>query len=102
MNETRASGIGAEERLLHRLRTLWRGESEVRVGSGRGNTATGGALQEAELQEERLVDVLDRVALFVGRGGDRIEADRPAAELVDHRLEQPPVGGVQAQFVHFQ
>ena len=34
------------------------------VGQLRGNPATGSALEEADLEEERLVDVLDRVDFF--------------------------------------
>src|SRR5689334_6836014 len=41
--------------------------------------------EKSLLDEVRLVDVLDRVALLPDRGRERIEPDRPAAELVDDR-----------------
>src|SRR4051812_48384497 len=43
------------------------------------------ALKETELQQERLVHVLDRVLLLAERDGQRREAHRPAAELEEDR-----------------
>jgi hypothetical protein len=43
------------------------------------------ALQEALLDQERLEHVLDRVALLADRRREVVDADRPAAELVEHR-----------------
>jgi hypothetical protein len=42
-------------------------------------------LQVAELEQERLVYVLDRVRLLSQSDGKRREADRTAAELVQDR-----------------
>ena len=46
------------------------------------------ALDEAELQQVRLVHVLDRVRLLAERDRQRRETDRAAAELQQDRGEQ--------------
>ena len=61
-----------------------------------------GALQEAELQQVRLVDVLDRVGLLAERDGERREADGPAAELERDRLQQLAVGALEAVVVDLE
>ena len=40
-------------------------------------------LQETELEQERLVNVLDRLLLLAEGDRERRQADRPAAELRD-------------------
>src|SRR5207237_3659801 len=68
----------------------------------RDDAAARGALQEAELQQVRLVDVLDRVGLLAERNRERGEADRPAAELVQDRAEQVAVDALQPDRVDLQ
>src|SRR5919201_3846788 len=58
------------------------------------------ALDEAELEEVRLVDVLDRFLLLAERDRERREADRAAAELDRDRVEQLAVGALEADRVH--
>src|SRR5689334_8432903 len=65
-----------------RLRT-----SEVAVGALGRHPALRGPGEKALLDEIRLVDVLDRVALLPDGRRERVETDRPAAELVDDREE---------------
>ncbi len=60
------------------------------------------ALQEAELEQIRLVDVFDRVRLLAERDRERREADGPALELVRDRVEQIAVDALEADVVHFE
>ena len=60
------------------------------------------ALQEPELEEVRLVDVLDRVGLLAERDRERREADRAAPELGGDRVEQLPVDALEALLVDLQ
>ena len=53
------------------------------------------ALQKSELEEVRLVDVLDRVGLLTQRHSERRQADRAAAELVDNRVQQLTVRALE-------
>ena len=54
-------------------------------------------LHEALLDQERLDDLLDRVARFGERRGDRLNPDRPAAETFRDRLEVATVELVEAE-----
>ena len=60
------------------------------------------ALKEAHLHQVRLVHVHDRVCLFRDGGGDRLDAHRPAVELLDDRPQHLVVHLVQAQLVDLQ
>ena len=60
-------------------------EAEVAPGQVGDLSATRGALDEALLDEERLVDLLHRAGVFAKGGGDGRQADRAAAELGDDR-----------------
>ena len=66
------------------LRRIARGrrEAEMAEGVGRQHAAARRALDEALLDQERLDDVLDRVARLRQRRRDRVDADRPAAVVV--------------------
>src|SRR5437867_2658266 len=62
------------------------GQAHVLEARRRGDPAARRARDEADLQEERLDDVLERAALLGQRRGDRFDADRAAVEpLADHR-----------------
>ena len=56
-------------------------------------------LDEPELEQVRLVDVLDRVGLLAERDGQRREADRPAAELVRDRPQEVAIDPLEARLV---
>src|SRR3990170_5300183 len=58
---------------------------EVLVCQGGREAAARGAVEVTALEEERLVDVFDRLPFFADRGGERVDADRAAAEFVDDR-----------------
>ena len=60
------------------------------------------SLEEPELEEVRLVDVLDGVALLAERDRERRETDRAAAELVEHGVEELAVGALEADLVDLE
>ena len=60
------------------------------------------ALQEAELEQVRLVHVLDRVGLLAERDRERREPDRAAAELVRDRPQELAVDALEAGLVHLE
>src|SRR5918995_5693734 len=83
------------------LRTLTRHrDAEVAVGTPRGDPSAAGALDQAALQQVRLVDVLHRVPGFAYGYRERPYPDRPALELVDDEPEVVAVGVVEAEVVH--
>ena len=61
-----------------------------------------GPLEEPELQEVRLVDILDRVGLLAERDRERREPDGTAAELRRDRVEQLPVDPLEALLVDLE
>ena len=67
-----------------------------------GIAVLGVALEKADLDQEGLVDVLDRVLFLADRRGDRVEADRAAAELLDDRAQQLAVDLVEAVLVDLE
>ena len=54
------------------------------------------------MQQVRLVDILNRLRVFAGAGGKRIQPHRPAVEFLDDGEQQVAVGLVEADFVDFQ
>ena len=60
------------------------------------------ALEEAELEQVRLVDVLDRLRLLAERDGERREPDRPAAELLDDAAQELAVEPLEAGAVDLE
>ena len=58
---------------------------QVGVGKRCNLAAAGGALDEAFLDEERLVDFLHGFCILAEGGGDGGESNRAAVELVDNR-----------------
>ena len=71
------------------------------MGAGEvgGDPALRRPVDEPEAQQERLVDVLDRLGLLGQDRGQRGHADRPGRELLDDRGEQLAVGRVEALVV---
>jgi hypothetical protein len=72
----------------------------VGPGPGRRHPAPGRAQDQAALQEEGLVGVLDGVGLLAHALGQRGQPDRLAPEAAAQRLEDGPVHLVQAELVH--
>src|SRR5262245_66615293 len=81
---------GPSEELVRRRRRPGPA-AEVRVGERGRRPSLGGARQESFLDQERLVHVLDRVPLLADGGGERLDADRTAGELVDDRQQEGAV-----------
>src|SRR5688572_17557698 len=75
---------------------------EMLVSPPRGDPRARRALQEPLLDEEGLVEVLDRAALLADRGGDRLDAGRTATILLDDRAQDLAVDLVEAVLVHLQ
>ena len=71
-------------------------QPQVRVAGRRDDAAARRALEQAQLEQERLVDVLDRVGLLADRHGQRREADRPAREPPGDRLRIAAVDPLEA------
>ena len=89
--------------VLHHKSVPLRGrQAEVFVGARGRDAAARRAFQEAGLDEKRLVDVFERVALLAERRRQAADADRTAAELVDDRAQQPPIDLVEAVLVHLE
>jgi hypothetical protein len=65
----------------------------------RRHAAARRALQEALLDQVGFEHVLDGVARLADGGGEVVDADRAAAELVDHRRQQLAVHDVEAAVV---
>src|SRR5437867_10558667 len=70
--------------------------AEVLVGAAGRDPAAGRAVDEADLQQVRLIDVLDRVGLLADGRREGADADRPSPELVDDGEEQLAVHLVEA------
>src|SRR5262245_60369739 len=70
--------------------------AEVAVGFAGHAPAVRGSHDEADLQEIGLDQLRQGLGLVVDGGGDRFEADRAAAVVVDDRGEEAPVEPVEA------
>ncbi len=68
----------------------------------RGHPAPGRALEQAELEEERLVDVLHRLRLLAHADGEGRQAHGAAAEAPAHRDQDGPVDLVEAGLVDLE
>src|SRR5690242_18005751 len=94
----RSPWCGSEERVL----ALSRLQSEVLVGEMRYGPSPRSAIQEADLHEERLVDLFDRVGFFGEGRRQRVHADGTTLVLVDDGQQQLAVDLVEAVLVHFE
>src|ERR1017187_1209648 len=77
-------------------------EAEVFISKARSHAASRGAVEEADLDEERLVNLFERVFLFGKRCGQRAEPNRPAIVLLNNRKYQPAIDFVEAVSIHFK
>src|SRR5438270_265790 len=76
-----------------------RRKPDVGPSRGGGHPPSGRPLEHAELQQERLVDVLDGLRFLTDADGERGEADGPAAEAPAHGVENGAVDLVEAVLV---
>ena len=72
------------------------------VGEGRRDASLRRPLDEARLEEKRLVEVLERPFVLAEGVREGREADRPAAEPLDHRRQDLPVDLVEPVVVHLE
>src|SRR6267143_1709696 len=79
---------------------VWWDQAQVPVRQLGGDSTPGGAGQEPDLDQVRLVHVLDGLGLLRQRRGDGVEADRPSFELQDEGLQEPPVERLEAKLVY--
>src|ERR1035437_4901552 len=85
----------------HQIRTNWacggnRCRGVCRRGEWGGYASAGGAVEEADLDEEGFVDLLQRVLLFGQGGGECVEADRDAVVLLDDGAQEAAIELVEA------
>ncbi len=92
--QARHVGVAAARR-----RDLVAEPREVGPGRLRRDPALRRPIEEPEPEQERLVDVLDRLDLLRQHGGERLDADRSRRELLDDRREELAVGRVEALVV---
>src|SRR3989344_6135358 len=64
------------------------------------HSAAGGAGEEADLHEIRLIDVLNRIFFLGNSRGDRLETYRSAVEVFMYESKYFAVRGVKAQLVY--
>ena len=74
----------------------------MRVGAGGGDPAARRALEQARLEQERLVDLLDRLRLLRHRDREGVEADRLPGEGLAERGEDGAVDLVEAELVDLE
>ena len=91
MLEDRLLAIGAEG-----------GLAEVLVGEEGRFAATGGAFDEAFLDEVGFIDILDRTGVFAHGCCDRIEADRSATELIDDGKQQFVIDLIETEGINIE
>ena len=96
------SGIVLKEPDLQRREVLRRIHAEMRPCVGRQQPAARRALDEALLDQIGLDDVLDGVARFGKRRGDRLDPDRPAAEVAGDHRQVAPVELVEPECIDLQ
>ena len=72
------------------------------VGEAGGNAAAGGSVEEADLDEEGLVDLFEGVLLLGEGGGEGVEAYGAPVVLFDDGAEEAAVELVEAVGVDFQ
>src|SRR5512145_391318 len=80
----------------------WGRKPQVFVCAGSRDAAARCAIEESGLNQERLVNVLNRVFFLMDRCGQAVEADRTAAEFFDDRAQQPAIELVEPAIVHFE
>ena len=66
------------------------------------DAAAGGPLEETELEQVRLVDVLDRVRLLAQRDRQRGKPDRAAVEALDDGAQQLAIDRLEATLVDLE
>jgi len=76
--------------------------AEMKIGGARRHAAARGAHEEALLDQEWLDDILESAALLAHRGGQALDAHRPAVEFLDDGRQQLTVERVESLRIHFE
>src|SRR5574341_1273756 len=76
--------------------------AEMRIGAWCRDSSARRAVEKTQLKQIGLVYIHDCIGFFADGGGNRLQADGPAAEFVDNRMHHPAVDVVQAQLVNLQ
>ena len=90
-----------QAKLLEKRFFFGRG-ADVSAAKLRHDSPAGSALQESELEQIRLVDVLDRVRLLAKGDGQRGQAHRAAVEALDDRLQKLAIGALESVAVDLE
>lgn len=72
------------------------------VCRGHGYPAARSAVDKPELQEIRLIDVLERHCFFTYYGGKRFKSDGTARKFCYYRFKHTPVYGVEPELVDLE
>src|SRR2546421_6283033 len=70
------------------------------VSGARRHAPARGTIKKADLNQIRLDDLFDGLALFADRSGDRADADWAAVELFDDRRQDFAIHFVEAELVN--
>src|SRR5579885_3428413 len=79
-----------------------RGQAQMLIGQASHHAPTRGTRDKTELQEIWLIDILNRLAILAGTGGQGIKTNRAAIEFLNDRQEEIAIGLVQADFINLQ
>lgn len=99
MKANEAMNFLEKRAILILFRFQFRIQSKVVVGHLRGYSSTLGAHNEAFLDKERLIDLLERALILADGRSDRVGSHRPTLEGGDDRAEYLVVDGVQSPLV---
>ena len=78
------------------------GKSHMLEGMRRQKAPPRGAVEKPDLQEIGLDNILNRIARFRKRGGNRIDAHRPAAEIDGNAVQVAMVQRIKPALVHIE
>ena len=77
-------------------------DAEVLVREPCGDAAARGAVEEADLNQEGLIDLFESILLFGECGSERVQAYRAAVIFFDDGAKQAAVELVEAVGINFQ
>ena len=98
----RPEGLGYASLAHHRRSFPGAGRPKYSYAFARRDTAARRAIEEPDLDQERLVNVLERVPFFAHGCREAGDTDRAAAELLDDRAQQPPIHFVESVLVDLE
>jgi len=84
------------------ISTLWRSQSQVRIGKTRGNATARRARNKAQLQQVWLVHIFNRLRVLARTRGKCIQPHRPAIELLYNGEQQVSISLVKSDLIYLQ